>query len=107
MTHWTRTNIEYDARMAILCLSSRSAYMLGKLDLRSLSEDNRPDLIEQAVLDLIEELRPDLSGGFLFQMRYELHPMGWEFTYCHRSLPPVPPGSLLKKQDLVTGKWYT
>lgn len=106
MPQWVKTNYQYEPRMATLCLSSRECLRLGKLELRSMMEEHSPEEIEVVVLDLIEELRPDLSGGCLYAIRYNLHPMCWEFDYFHRSLPPSGSVSRLSRQDLITGHWW-
>lgn len=106
MSQWVRTDFTYDPRMAILCVSSRQAVMMSKLDLRSLAEDQKSEEVEKIVLDVIEELRPDLSGCTLYAIAYKLHPMQWEFTVFHRSLPPVPCGEMPRRQDLVTGEMF-
>lgn len=89
MTNWINTDYEYEPRVARFFLSSRLMVAIAKLDLRGLVGSEEPDVIEKIVYDMIEELRPDLSGCILYQIKYSIHPMRWEFTIFHRSLKPV------------------
>jgi hypothetical protein len=106
MPQWVRTDYHYEPRMATLCLTSRDCLRLGKLELRSMVQEHSPEDIEKIVLGLIEELRPDLSGGCLYAIRYNLHPPCWGFDYFHGSFPAARDVGRLPRQDLITGNWW-
>jgi hypothetical protein len=89
MSQWVRTDYQYEPRITILTISGRDAYRAGKLNLASLTEQGKPEEIERIVRDLIEKLRPDLAGGVIYAIHYNLCPPRWEITYIHPSLEPV------------------
>lgn len=103
MTNWIRTDFDYynAIPMARFCLGTRQVIRLGNCDLRGVANEKDPELMRKIVEDLIEEFRPDLMGGFLLEIKYDLMPMRWEFTYCHRSLPKTKQGERPSLLNLI------
>lgn len=100
MSQWVRTDYHLGVPMGVLTISNTDAARMG-LSLPNLVDHGTPEEIEAVVYDLIEELRPELSGGALIGIKYELYQRRWEFTYLSRSMPKKSDGEEPERIPLI------
>lgn len=96
MSEWIKASIRFDDPAVILTLSRRDA-VLAVFNL--FRED--PDKIEAGVLAMIDDHRPELSGGVLYGINFDMCRTQWEFYYAHRSLPKTPLGDTHRRMPLI------
>ena len=60
-----------------------------------------PVEIHDTAMTIIRHYRPELAGGVLEAMRFNLESNQWEFRYTHESLPLCHEGCYADRIDLI------
>lgn len=83
---WMKTDWTFGDRIVRLTVNGREAVMYQIRDVLANNQEN-PQQLEKEVLAIIEQHRPELKGGWIYLMKATWNPQGFEFWYCHPSLP--------------------
>lgn len=98
---WVRTDLDLGNPIQWIWVSNRLIMSRSNLSLASLSENNDFQLFEKVMYDLVEELRPEWSGGVIFAIRYSIFLGCWEILYAHRSFPKKAIGEDFDRVPLI------
>lgn len=101
---WVRTNFDFGRRMRVLTLP-RAEICTNREVFDFLRElEGSPLALEEAIQSIIDRFRPDLKGGIVEAMQFNLRQAEWEFIYSHPSFPPVPAFESLPSEQLIQVK---
>lgn len=109
MIQWVNTDINFDLPYCCLVVSHRALMTsTSRLDIIQLLKDagENMTLVEAAVKDLIEEIRPEWGGGVLHGIRMSGFHSEWEFLYLHPNLPRSKDGYPPTKVRLMPNESY-
>jgi hypothetical protein len=86
---WIKADHTFGTHSALFFVTRKHMLMESQLFemLRLHGNQNTPELLEAAVLDLIHKCRPELKGCVVWHMGYEASEGRWEFSVSHASLP--------------------
>lgn len=96
---WMKTKFDFGLPMALLTVSFRDLVFHSIKDMMQTAES--PESIERLMVGLICDHRPDLTGGSLVCMNFDLSNRRWEFLYSHPSLPKVAAYGIAESQPLI------
>jgi hypothetical protein len=95
----------------VFTVSYRSALINKELG-QILRNDCEPEVMQKNLKDLVERVRPKLSGCWVVGCNYDIYCMSWQILVIHESLPkfddivpsePLVQKSLIPEQDYE--KW--
>lgn len=86
---WIKSDIDLDIPYAVLTATNRDLTnaMGGMANMQGILKNGGPDTVEAVLKDLIQDIRPSLSGGVLCSIKYNVARRLWEFGYIHPILP--------------------
>jgi len=96
MSSWMKNSFYFDDHLACFLIGRRDQIVFTAMK----TLENDPEALEQTLINIIEERRPQLKGCMVHSICFNIQAVAWEIMVSHQSLPRRRQFDLLPKQWL-------